>query len=466
MRITEPGRGTQRRSYTRIPTGAYLPASSLHGTLSRETGWDVPRPSEPHYVDVLVIGAGQAGLAASYELRRRGFRGYAPDVDHTEEATASSIRTYLVLDAEQRPGGAWQHRWPELTMRTVNHIADLPGMDVGHYSPESEAADFVPTYFAEYETIYDLPILRPILVCSVERIAVADGERPVDDDAGRRARARLRGGSQGDRRSNVEHDDVADIGSVLFRVETTAGTFHSRVVINCTGTWTRPFLPHYPGASLFKGQQYHTQDYPGARAFEGQRVMVVGGGISALTHLSDIGDIAKTYWVTRHPPRWRYTGLGLSTIPVRREGRALTPEDGRLIEARVQARVEAGLPPLPVVAETGLPVNDWTESMRKRGLLERRPMFKELTADGARWADGTEIPLDAIIWATGFRAELRHLALLRLRTRSGGIVLDGSMATECPNLYLLGYGPSASTVGARSAARQAVKEITDFFARL
>ena len=40
-------------------------------------------------LDVLVIGAGQAGLAASYELRRRGFRGYAPDVDHTEEATAS-----------------------------------------------------------------------------------------------------------------------------------------------------------------------------------------------------------------------------------------------------------------------------------------------------------------------------------------------------------------------------------------
>ena len=55
----------------------------------------------------IVIGAGQAGLASSYHLTRLG-------IDH------------LVLDANDAPGGAWQHRWDSLTMADVHGIADLP----------------------------------------------------------------------------------------------------------------------------------------------------------------------------------------------------------------------------------------------------------------------------------------------------------------------------------------------------
>ena len=61
----------------------------------------------------MVIGAGQAGLSAAYQLKRLGLE-IGPD--------------FIVLDAASATGGAWQYRWPSLTLSTVNKIHDLPGM--------------------------------------------------------------------------------------------------------------------------------------------------------------------------------------------------------------------------------------------------------------------------------------------------------------------------------------------------
>ena len=54
----------------------------------------------------------------------------------------------------------------------------------------------------------------------------------------------------------------------------------------------------------------------------------------------------------------------------------------------VEERVRHGLPPNSVVSVTGLPINARIEAMRARGVLERQPMFAEITEDGVRWADG------------------------------------------------------------------------------
>lgn len=63
--------------------------------------------------DIVVLGAGQAGLSSAYHLKRRGL---APN------------RGFVVLDGLPQPGGAWQFRWPSLKLSTVNRIHDLPGM--------------------------------------------------------------------------------------------------------------------------------------------------------------------------------------------------------------------------------------------------------------------------------------------------------------------------------------------------
>jgi pyruvate/2-oxoglutarate dehydrogenase complex dihydrolipoamide dehydrogenase (E3) component len=79
--------------------------------------------------------------------------------------------------------------------------------------------------------------------------------------------------------------------------------------------------------------------------------------------------------------------------------------------------------------------------------------------------DGSFLPVDVILWATGFRPALDHLAPLRLRAPGGGIVMDGTRVVAEPRLHLVGYGPSSSTIGANRAGRAAVAGIVQRLAR-
>ncbi len=95
----------------------------------------------------------------------------------------------------------------------------------------------------------------------------------------------------------------------------------------------------------------------------------------------------------------------------------------------------------------------------ERGVLQRRPMFDRITPGGVSWNDGTSVRADVILWATGFRAEVAHLAPLRLRGPGGGIRMDGTHVFGEPRLHLVGYGPSASTIGANRAGQAAARSL-------
>ena len=135
----------------------------------------------------------------------------------------------------------------------------------------------------------------------------------------------------------------------------------------------------------------------------------------------------------------------------------------------VERRVRAGLVPQSVVSVTGLPVTQAVLEARRRGVLDRLPMFDRITPDGVAW-DGGEadaprsVDADVILWCTGWRAALDHLAPLHLRGPGGGIVMDGTRVVAEPRLHLVGYGPSASTVGANRAGRASVHEIRQLLA--
>ena len=89
-----------------------------------------------------------------------------------------------------------------------------------------------------------------------------------------------------------------------------------------------------------------------------------------------------------------------------------------------------------------------------------RNTFARVDRDGVRWADGSFEPADAIVWATGFRPAVMHLGPLHLRSEHGGITLDGTTAVADPRVQLVGYGPSASTIGASRAGRQAALAVS------
>jgi NADH dehydrogenase FAD-containing subunit len=180
-------------------------------------------------------------------------------------------------------------------------------------------------------------------------------------------------------------------------------------------------------------------------------VVVVGAGISALQLLDEVSRVTTTTWVTRRPPEFRDGPFDEAA--------------GRAAVAAVEDRVRRGLPPTSVVSVTGLPVTPAVEAMRARGVLRRLPMFSEITEDGVRWADGTAVRAGVILWCTGFRSALDHLAPLQLREPGGGIVMTGRLATRAardPRVHLVGYGPSASTIGANRAGAAAAAELTAF----
>src|SRR5690606_30545644 len=86
------------------------------------------------------------------------------------------------------------------------------------------------------------------------------------------------------------------------RVETEAGIFSARGIINATGTWETPVIPDYPGSEHYRGRQLHTRDYRTAEEFAGRHVVVVGAGISAIQLLDEISQVTTTTWVTRRKP--------------------------------------------------------------------------------------------------------------------------------------------------------------------
>ncbi|WP_406726508.1 ArsO family NAD(P)H-dependent flavin-containing monooxygenase [Streptomyces sp. GD-15H] len=353
-------------------------------------------------VDVVVVGGGQAGLAAGYHLRRQG-------IDFT------------ILDADPAPGGAWQHMWDSLHLFSPADHSSLPGRlmptQPGETYPDT---GHVVDYLADYEKRYDLPVQHGARVGAVRR----DGDRLL--------------------------------------VEADSSTWRARAVISATGTWSRPFVPAVPGRGLFAGRQLHTVNYrrPADFAELGVppaggwgRVVVVGGGNSGAQIAADLalaGDVTVT-WATRRPPRF---------LPDDIDGRALFD----VATARRRA-LDAGRGDTGGVASLGdIVAVPPVRAARDAGLLRVQPMFPRLTATGIRWADGSRSDADAIVWCTGFRPALAHLAPLDLRGPRGHVATAGTRAVGEPRLHLLGYGDwtgpaSATLIGVGRPARDAARDI-------
>ncbi|MEU3017026.1 MULTISPECIES: NAD(P)-binding domain-containing protein [unclassified Nocardiopsis] len=345
----------------------------------------------PETADAVVIGAGQAGLSVAWHLRRLGL----------EPGTE-----FVVMDRGPDTGGAWQFRWESLRLDDAHKVDDLPGMrEMGLSFATADASrparDVVRDYYERYERWFGLHVVRPVRVGSVR----ARGHRLL--------------------------------------VSTDKGDVAARVVVNASGTWARPFRPHFTGAADFRGAQVSTPEYRAAQDFAGMRVLVVGGGTSAVGFLRELeGVAASTVWATRRPVEF-----------------VNDPQGGVRAVRQADQAARAGRPLPSIISGTGLPATPDNLAARDRGLLVARPMFTAIEPDGVRWADGSFTPVDAIVWATGFRPELTHLSPLRLREPGGGPRVENGRSVSEPRLFLAGYGPQASTIGANRAGRAIARQV-------
>ncbi|MGZ5368883.1 MAG: ArsO family NAD(P)H-dependent flavin-containing monooxygenase [Aeromicrobium sp.] len=348
-------------------------------------------------VSVVVIGGGQAGLAAGYHLQRAGL---VPGDD------------FLIVDTEVTPGGAWQHVWDSLTLFSPSGYSSLPGWMMPVWSEGFPPADHVCDYLTRYEERYHLAVVRPVRVDVMHRAV------------------------EGPRR---------------YRIETSAGAARANTVISATGTWSKPFWPTYPGQREFGGAQLHAADYRSPERFAGQHVVVVGGGNSAAQVLAEVSTVADTTWVTERSPRF---------LPDDVDGRVLFG-----VATERAAALARGVADRGGVASLGdIVMVPSVVAARERGVLVARPMFQRLTVEGVAWVDGKEQRADTVLWCTGFRPALDHLAPLGLTRVDGHPAVRGTESVDAPGLHLLGYGDwtgpaSATLIGVGRTARDAVRSV-------
>ena len=388
-------------------------------------------------LDAVVIGAGQAGLAVGYHLHR-----------HNRDVERHGRRrlTYALLDASEDPGGSWPQMWASLRLFSPAAYSSLPGRRMppaeGSGNP---SASHVADYLASYEERYELPVRRG---CRVESVTSADGADDADD---------------------ADDADGADGADDVLTVHLADGEqLRTRHVVSATGTWSRPFIPVVAGTAEFAGDQIHAVSYDRPATYDGRRVLVVGGGNSGAQIAADLmlarergePSASDVHWATTRAPRY---------LPDDVDGRVLFETATKAVRDR-----EAGREPSGGVGSLGdIVATPDVRAARDDLGLRARIGLAAFTAPGARFDDGVEVELDAVIWATGFRPALQHLRPLRLESRDGrpatGPWTAGASPTRAvtrPDVWLVGYGDwcgpaSATLIGAGRAARDTVEGLVD-----
>ncbi|MEQ9569643.1 MAG: ArsO family NAD(P)H-dependent flavin-containing monooxygenase [Longimicrobiales bacterium] len=343
---------------------------------------------------MVVVGGGQAALATAWYLRRTGL-------------------TYVILDDQAGPGGAWRRGWDSLRLFSPARWSSLPGWLMDGSDETFPHRDEVRDYLAAYERRYELPVERPVRVRAVETPA-SEGPLQVRTDDG--------------------------------------DTFRARAVVSATGTASNPWIPPVPGRDLHEGLQLHSAGYraPWFHGLAGRRVAIVGGGNSGAQILAEVSREAETLWITDGAPVF---------MPDHVDGATLFREATERWRAR---RDGEDVPPPRSLGDIVMVPS--VRDARERGVLDRVDPPDRFDRHGPVWDTGRRWPADAVIWCTGVRPALGHLDPLGVRGPDGRIETTGTRAVAEPRLWLVGYGDwtgwaSATLIGVGRTARSTVAEI-------
>jgi len=189
--------------------------------------------------DTLVIGGGQAGLAAAHYLEKAGL-------------------SYIILEASGEFGGSWRHFYKSLELFTPAGLSALPGKPFPGDPERFPHAHEVDAYLKRYAAALDPPV---VLGARVERVEQRNG-------------------------AFVAH---AGDGS----------SYDGRTVVAATGSFGRPFVPELPGRDAFRGRLMHSNEYFEPAPFEGRRVVVIGAASSAVQIACDLEPVAHVVLASR-----------------------------------------------------------------------------------------------------------------------------------------------------------------------
>lgn len=192
---------------------------------------------------VIVVGAGPAGLAAAAEIGRKGLR-------------------VEVLEATDAVAASWRGHYDRLHLHTTRALSGLPGISIPRRMGRWIARDDFISYLEEYARSIDVPVRFGVRLQRIDRSQ--------------------RG----------------------WRLTTSRGTIEATQVVVATGYNHTPRLPNWPGKDGFTGELAHSSSYRNPAPFRGRDVLVVGSGNSGAEIAADLveGGAGRVWISIRTPP--------------------------------------------------------------------------------------------------------------------------------------------------------------------
>ncbi|WP_409345548.1 flavin-containing monooxygenase [Paenibacillus sp. MBLB4367] len=317
-----------------------------------------------HNVDVLIIGAGQAGLAIGYFLKQ-------------------SSLSFALLEANSAVGESWRRRYDSLVLFTPRRFSCLPGMrfpgDPNGFPTKDETADYLESYAKNFA----LPVHLNTKVLSMSKTEKG------------------------------------------FTVDTDQGSYHANKVVVATGPFQKPFVPAFAASISSDVVQVHSSTYRNPASLREGSVLVVGAGNSGAQLAVELAKDRDVFLSTGGSIRFK---------PLKLLGRSIFWYFDKLgmLKADASSMFGGWLKKQP----------EQVYGYELKNLLERgviTPMQRAVNAEGDRvfFEDGSELRLNNVVWATGYRAEY------------GWITIDGALDSQgrpnhhhgvspVNNLYFLG----------------------------
>ena len=336
--------------------------------------------------DLIVVGAGQSGLAAAFAAERAG---------------AGAI----VLDSSESLGGSWPRYYDSLRLFSPARFSSLPWRPFPGDPDRYPGRDEVVEYLAGCAGDLDADVRLGFEVTSVT--------------IGTGGEFRVRGPD----------------GSELL----------ARGLIAATGSFQSPRRPRLPGLDSFAGQVLHASEYHAPEFVMGERVLVVGGGNSAVQVAAELAESRQVTLATRSPLRW---------IGQRPLGRDLHWWLGRT--GLDTAPIGRWLRRTPPVVDNGL-----YRAAIATGRPHHRLLFERLDGEDVVWPDGSQEKIDAVVLATGYRPHLPYLAGTGALDDEGLPLHSGGSSTTVAGLSYVGLEHQRSFASAtiRGVGRDAERVV-------
>ncbi len=320
-----------------------------------------PERSGDHF-DVVVIGAGQAGLAIGHFLGPQG-------------------RRFVILDRAGSIGAAWRERWESLTLFTPRRYSALAGLPFPGDPDGYPTRDEVIAYLEHYAATFGLPTA---LNSDVKSLESGDGGR--------------------------------------FRLELDGRCVTAEQVVVATGPFQEPYVPKLADKLVDDVFQAHAVGYRRPQEVPLGTVLVVGGGNTGFQIAKELSATHKVVLSV---------GSRQKPLPQRVLGRDLFwwLTTMRILDRTVDSRLGRKLSTRDTL------IGSSPRELERHG-VELKPRAVEAEGHTVRFEDGSELEVNAVIWATGYRADYSWIKLPifdgqgRLRHRRG--------VTDVRGLYFLG----------------------------